>query len=403
MTAARLAVLRGARGAHDHPGAPVPAPVLPLAAPVRDPVARAADLRDERPGLPRRRRTLELSPLTIARLHGRSPRAGRGAERRRAARARARGRARARDHAQAGPHAPAPAGHPAPALARAGALQRPAQDPQGPARRPPPRLRDQPVGLGRRQPRRLRAVPPEAPRGAAAGRDRRRLARPAQRARHARQPPAAPRADEPLDPRSAYNATVSGDGRFVAYESSPGNVNFAKRYGRIGVHLADAARGRTTRIDHPPRGEDLSQSAYNPQLAADGRHLAFQAVRGAGTAQVFVCDLHTGGADAGQRRPAPRAARDHHLDLRAARVGRRALRGLHGGHEPRRRRRGPRRPRASSCATCARGPRRRSATALPASHRIRPCRPTAAASPSPRGRPRPSSTSATWPRTRPRR
>jgi Tol biopolymer transport system component len=106
--------------------------------------------------------------------------------------------------------------------------------------------------------------------------------------------PAAPRPNEPLDPRSAYNATVSGDGRRVAYESSPGNVNFAKRYGRIGVHLADAARGRTTRIDHPPRGQDLSQSAYNPQLAADGRHLAFQAVRTAGTAQVFVCDLHTG-------------------------------------------------------------------------------------------------------------
>ena len=106
--------------------------------------------------------------------------------------------------------------------------------------------------------------------------------------------PAAPRPNQPLDPRSAYNATVSGDGRLVAYESSPGNVNFAKRYGRIGVHLADTARGSTTRIDHPPRGEDLSQSAYNPQLAADGRHLAFQAVRDAGTAQVFVCDLHTG-------------------------------------------------------------------------------------------------------------
>ena len=106
--------------------------------------------------------------------------------------------------------------------------------------------------------------------------------------------PAAPGANEPLDPRSAYNATVSGDGRLVAYESSPGNVNFAKRYGRIGVELTDTAHGRTTRIDHPPRGEDLSQSAYNPQLATDGRHVAFQAVRGAGTAQVFVCDLHSG-------------------------------------------------------------------------------------------------------------
>jgi Tol biopolymer transport system component/plastocyanin len=107
--------------------------------------------------------------------------------------------------------------------------------------------------------------------------------------------PAAPRPNQPLDPRSAYNATVSRDGRLVAYESSPGNVNFAKRYGRIGVELADTAHARSSGIDHPPRGEDVSQSAYNPQLAADGRHLAFQAVRGAGTAQVFVCDLHTGG------------------------------------------------------------------------------------------------------------
>ena len=64
--------------------------------------------------------------------------------------------------------------------------------------------------------------------------------------------PAAPRANEPLDPRSAYNATVSGDGRLVAYESSPGNVNFAKRYGRIGVapgrrRATGARRGSTTR------------------------------------------------------------------------------------------------------------------------------------------------------------
>ena len=119
--------------------------------------------------------------------------------------------------------------------------------------------------------------------------------------------PAAPRPNQPLDPRSAYNATVSGDGRLVAYESSPGNVNFAKRYGRIGVELADTADGRSSRIDHPPRGEDLSQSAYNPQLAADGRHLAFQAVRGAGhRAGLRLRPAHRR-PHAGQRRPAARA------------------------------------------------------------------------------------------------
>jgi dipeptidyl aminopeptidase/acylaminoacyl peptidase len=121
----------------------------------------------------------------------------------------------------------------------------------------------------------------------------------------------------------------------VAYESSPGNVNFAKRYGRIGVELGDTADGRSSRIDHPPRGEDLSQSAYNPQLAADGRHLAFQAVRGAGTAQVFVCDLHTGARHAGQRRPAARAAGHGDLDLRAADHHQWALRRVHRRHQPR--------------------------------------------------------------------
>jgi WD40 repeat protein len=214
--------------------------------------------------------------------------------------------------------------------------------------------------------------------------------------------PAAPRADEPLDPRSAYNATVSGDGRLVAYESSPGNVNFAKRYGRIGVRLADAARGRTTRIDHPPRGEDLSQSAYNPQLAADGRHLAFQAVRGAGTAQVFVCDLHTGArtlASGGLPRVTrgtitsiyePRLSADGRFVAFTA-VTTRAS----GG------------PGATASSVVLRDLVAHTSTTVRTasrpSPRIRPCPPTAAWSPSRPARRCPSSTCATVPKARPRR
>src|SRR4051795_7936018 len=44
------------------------------------------------------------------------------------------------------------------------------------------------------------------------------------------------------DPISAYNATLSSDGSRVAFESSRGNQNFAKRYGRIGIVLADGDR-----------------------------------------------------------------------------------------------------------------------------------------------------------------
>jgi Tol biopolymer transport system component len=107
-------------------------------------------------------------------------------------------------------------------------------------------------------------------------------------------------------PRSAYNATTSGDGRLVAYESAAGNANFAKRYGRIGVMLCDLRTGRTVRVDHPPAGAHSSRSSYNPVLSADGGHLAFQAVRDTGRAQVYVRDLRSGAtALASQGLPSP--------------------------------------------------------------------------------------------------
>jgi Tol biopolymer transport system component len=108
-------------------------------------------------------------------------------------------------------------------------------------------------------------------------------------------------------PSSAYNATTSADGRLVAYESAAGNANFAKRYGSIGVLLCDVHTGRTVQIGRPAGGADDSQSAYNPVLSADGRALAFQAVARGGRAQVFVRDLRRGStvlASAGLPAPA---------------------------------------------------------------------------------------------------
>jgi Tol biopolymer transport system component/plastocyanin len=89
------------------------------------------------------------------------------------------------------------------------------------------------------------------------------------------------------DPISAYNATLSRDGSRIAFESSRGNQNFAKRYGRIGVLLADGERTRG--LDE--RRSDLpdSQSAYNPAMSADGSRVAYQAVRD-GRTVVLVSD-----------------------------------------------------------------------------------------------------------------
>src|SRR4051794_3200748 len=46
-------------------------------------------------------------------------------------------------------------------------------------------------------------------------------------------------------PTSAYNPSISGDGRFVAFEAAAGNLNFAKRYGQMGVWVRDTRTGRT--------------------------------------------------------------------------------------------------------------------------------------------------------------
>jgi Tol biopolymer transport system component/plastocyanin len=102
------------------------------------------------------------------------------------------------------------------------------------------------------------------------------------------------------DPISAYNAGISADGRRVVFESSRGNQNFAKRYGRIGVLLA--AGGRTRGVDRRVRGVPDSQSAYNPVISADGSRIAYQAIRG-GRTVILVADAR------GRTRTAVRGAR----------------------------------------------------------------------------------------------
>ena len=96
-------------------------------------------------------------------------------------------------------------------------------------------------------------------------------------------------------PRSAYNPAVSGDGRFVAFESAEGNLNFAKRYGQMRVFVTDRVTGRT---DLGSQAIDFSHdhhSAYNPSLSANGRVIAYETSESAhGELDVWVTDLRRG-------------------------------------------------------------------------------------------------------------
>ncbi len=93
-------------------------------------------------------------------------------------------------------------------------------------------------------------------------------------------------------PSSAYNPAVSADGRFVAFESSEGNLNFAKRYGAMGVWVRDLRRGVTTAVSAAPGPGPFS--SYNPTISADGRIVAYErAEPERGELDVWVTDLRT--------------------------------------------------------------------------------------------------------------
>jgi Tol biopolymer transport system component len=96
-------------------------------------------------------------------------------------------------------------------------------------------------------------------------------------------------------PRSAYNPAVSGDGRFVAFESAEGNLNFAKRYGEMRVYVTDRATGATVLASRAIGFEDNHHSAYNPSLSADGRVVAYETSEASrGELDVWVTDLRRG-------------------------------------------------------------------------------------------------------------
>jgi hypothetical protein len=79
-------------------------------------------------------------------------------------------------------------------------------------------------------------------------------------------------------PYSAYNAVLAPSGFAVAYETAQSTFPAGKRVGQMSVHVRDLRTNRIERISHIglPRNS-AARSAYNPSMSANGRLVAFEA------------------------------------------------------------------------------------------------------------------------------
>jgi putative cell wall-binding protein/Tol biopolymer transport system component len=94
---------------------------------------------------------------------------------------------------------------------------------------------------------------------------------------------------------------LSADGRHVAFESYATNIVTGDNNGAWDVFVHDRTTGESTRVSVSSAGEEANDASYNAAVSADGRYVAFDSiasnlVAGDENAQqdVFVHDRHTG-------------------------------------------------------------------------------------------------------------
>ena len=78
---------------------------------------------------------------------------------------------------------------------------------------------------------------------------------------------------------ASYGASVSGDGRFVAFGSTApldaAPVRPVKGRPQVNVYVRDMLLGRTTRVSVRADGRSPNGSSYDPSISNDGVHVAF--------------------------------------------------------------------------------------------------------------------------------
>jgi Tol biopolymer transport system component len=93
-------------------------------------------------------------------------------------------------------------------------------------------------------------------------------------------------------------ARVSGDGRFIAFQSNPTNVTTRCSNGFTHIYVRDMVEERTTCASIDNHGNQGNNDSVQPSISSDGRFVAFSSAANnltnnrckAGNVQVFVRD-----------------------------------------------------------------------------------------------------------------
>src|SRR6476661_2769775 len=75
--------------------------------------------------------------------------------------------------------------------------------------------------------------------------------------------------------RDAYGASISADGRFVAFESNSSNLVPGDPNNRDEIFVRDLSTNTTTRVSVDSAGNLGNGYSYTPSISADGRFVAF--------------------------------------------------------------------------------------------------------------------------------
>jgi Tol biopolymer transport system component len=98
----------------------------------------------------------------------------------------------------------------------------------------------------------------------------------------------------------SFRCAISGDGRFVAFESYATNLVLGDTNGKLDVFVHDRQTGATLRASVASSSAQANADSYTPSISADGRYVAFASLATNlvafdknGAPDVFVRDLQT--------------------------------------------------------------------------------------------------------------